>query len=105
MIRFLSAILLLSVSACTSDHYIARQSKGVTIYLDAPKASKVIFVSSADSFKEHTTHKDYRGLWTISNLADREFDYFYIVDGRVYVPACRYKEKDDFGAANCVYVP
>ncbi len=105
MIRYLSGFLLLLVSGCAPDHYIARQSNGVTVYLDVPEASKVVFVSSADDFKEHPLYKNSRGLWTISNLADREFDYFFIVDGRVYVPECRYKEKDDFGAANCIYEP
>ena len=30
---------------------------------------------------------------------------FYIVDGAVYLPQCRLKEQDDFGSANCLYIP
>ncbi len=105
MIRFLSSILLIFLAGCTPPHFIARKSGGVSVYLDAPQASKVIFVSSADGFREHSASRDSKGLWSIENLADREFHYFFIVDGRIYVPDCRYKENDDFGARNCIYQP
>jgi hypothetical protein len=105
MIRFLSGILLSLVSGCAPHHFITSETDVVTVYLDAPKASKVIFVSSVDNFREHATHKNAKGLWTIGNLANREFQYFYIVDGRSYVPECRYREKDDFGTDNCIYQP
>jgi hypothetical protein len=105
MIRFLSSILFILVSGCAPHHFIDRQSDVVTVYLDAPKASEVIFVSSADSFQKHETQKNSRGVWAIGNLADREFYYFYIVDGRVYVPDCRYREIDDFGGTHCIYQP
>ena len=105
MIRFLSGILLILVSGCAPHHFITSESDVVTVYLDAPKASKVIFVSSVDNFREHATQKNTKGLWAIENLTNREFQYFYIVDGRLYVPECQYREKDDFGAANCIYQP
>jgi hypothetical protein len=105
MIRFLSGILCILVSGCTPHHFIERQSDVVTVYLDAPDASKVIFVSSVDDFREHATQKNSFGLWAVGNLANREFRYFYIVDGRLYLPECRYKEKDEFGTANCIYQP
>ena len=105
MIRFLSGILLSLVSGCAPHHFITSETDVVTVYLDAPKASKVIFVSSVDNFREHATHKNANGLWAIGNLANREFQYFYIVDGRSYVPECRYREKDDFGTDNCIYQP
>jgi hypothetical protein len=105
MIRFLSGILLILVSGCAPHHFITSESDAVTVYLDAPKASKVIFVSSVDNFREHATQKNTKGLWAIENLTNREFQYFYIVDGRLYVPECRYREKDNFGAANCIYQP
>jgi hypothetical protein len=105
MIRFLSGILLSLVSGCAPHHFITSKADVVTVYLEAPKASKVIFVSSVDNFREHATQKNAKGLWAIENLTNREFHYFYIVDGRLYVPECRYREKDDFGAANCIYQP
>lgn len=105
MIRFLSSALLIFVAGCGPHHFNTRQSGGVTMYLDAPKASQVIFVSSADSFREHPTDKDAQGLWVYEGLPDRLFRYFYIVDGRNFTPDCRYREKDDFGALNCIYQP
>lgn len=105
MIRFLSGILFILVSGCAPHHFITSEPDAITVYLDAPKASKVIFVSSVDNFREHNTQKNAKGLWAIENPADREFQYFYIVDGSLYVPECRYREKDDFGAANCIYQP
>ena len=41
----------------------------------------------------------------ITVAAKAEFSYFYIVDGVVHVPECKFYEKDDFGSYNCVYVP
>lgn len=105
MIRFLSSALLFFISGCAPQHFDIRQSGVVTMYLDAPEASHVIFVSSTDSFREHRIDKDARGLWVSENLPDRIFRYFYIVDGRVYTPDCRYRERDDFGATNCIYQP
>lgn len=105
MIRFLSVVLLLLSAGCTPRHFIARQATGVTVSLDVPDAAEVLFASSADSFRVHPTQRDHRGFWVINNLADREFHYFYIVDGRVYVPDCQYRERDDFGASNCIYQP
>lgn len=105
MIRYLSSAVLIVVAGCAPHHFNTRQSGGVTMYLDAPNASQVIFVSSADSFREHPTEKKARGFWMLEGLPDRPFRYFYIVDGKVYTPDCRYREKDDFGAVNCIYQP
>lgn len=105
MIRFLSGIILLVLVGCAPHHFVARHARGVTVYLDAPEATEVAFASSADSFRLHPTQKNSEGLWLTTILNDREFRYFYIVDGRVYVPDCRYREKDDFGATNCIYQP
>jgi hypothetical protein len=35
--------------------------------------------------------------------ADRDFSYFYLVDGKVLQPDCRMHEQDDFGGTNCVH--
>lgn len=105
MVRFLKGIFLLVLAGCAPHHFVARQGNGVAIYLDAPRAITVVFASSLDSFQLHPTQKNAAGLWLTTILNDREFRYFYVVDGRVYVPDCKYREQDDFGATNCIYQP
>jgi hypothetical protein len=102
-IRFLSLTLLLFLTGCAPHHFIDRHSTSVTLYLEAPDAIEVFFVSSIDSFRPQPTQKNSGGTWVINNPANREFHYFYVVDGRVYVPDCQYREKDDFGTTNCIY--
>jgi hypothetical protein len=105
MLRFLSSVALLFVAGCTSHHFSTKNSGKVAMYLDAPRANEVFFASSADNFTMHKAERRSRGLWVTGNLVDKEFRYFYIIDGKTYVPDCRYKEKDDFGAENCIYLP
>ncbi len=105
MLRFLSIAMLFLATGCAPRHFIDRQDSGVRVFLDDPNAAEVLFASSVDGFRVRPTTRDPRGLWVIDDLADREFRYFFIVDGRVYIPPCRYREKDDFGATNCIYQP
>jgi hypothetical protein len=65
----------------------------------------VAFASSLDAFNPHLASRVDGWRWVISVAADTEFRYFYIVDGAVYVPECRFYENDDFGSRNCVYMP
>jgi hypothetical protein len=103
MIRYPSLILLLLLVGCTPKHYITKGEDVMAMYLDLPKAKEVLFASSLDNFKIHATHQNGSGLWVINNLNNREFRYFYVVDGEIYIPECRYREKDDFGTINCIY--
>lgn len=105
MILFLSFFLLLLFTGCTPVHYVEKNSNGVTLYLEAPQAQKVHFASSADNFRIHPATKGVSGRWLVAGLTDREFEYFYLVDGKLYVPECRYHQQDDFGADNCIYQP
>ena len=75
------------------------------MYLNAPDAEEVLFASSADNFRVHKAGRTSEGLWITGDLVDREFRYFYIVDGKTYTPECRYREQDDYGAVNCIYQP
>jgi hypothetical protein len=43
--------------------------------------------------------------WQIVVPAGRELRYFYVVDDQVFTPPCRFKERDDFGTQNCIYIP
>ena len=106
MFRFLNGILvLLCVASCAPRHFVEKQAQGLTLSLDIPCATEVLFASSTDSFRLHSTVKNNNGLWETTVRADREFHYFYIVDGREYIPDCRYREDDDFGANTCIYQP
>ena len=99
------AVAALGLGGCTAAHYYERQSDRVTFYLQAPGAQQVVFACSLDEYNPHPAGKADDSRWEISVTAGSEFRYFYIVDGTVYVPGCKFYEKDDFGSRNCVYVP
>jgi hypothetical protein len=42
-------------------------------------------------------------VWEVSVPAEKEFAYFYVVDGVITLPDCSFTENDDFGAKNCLY--
>ena len=87
---------------CASHYYLVK-GETVHIYLKSPSARTVLFASSLDGFEPHEAKKIDDDTWEITIPASREFKYFYIVDGVVYLPPCRLKEHDDFGSENCVY--
>jgi hypothetical protein len=99
------AVVALCLAGCAATHYHERQSDRVTFYLNLPEARGVAFASSLDAFSPLPASKVDSSRWVVSVAAGSEFRYFYIVDGAVYVPECRYYEKDDFGSRNCIYVP
>ena len=98
-------VAALCLAGCAATHYHEQQSDRVTFYLRAPGAKGVVFASSLDAYSPHQTSKVDGSGWVVSAAAGSEFRYFYIVDGAVYVPECRFYEKDDFGSRNCIYVP
>ena len=89
---------------CTS-HYYAIQKKEVYVYLKAPEANDISYATSADGFQLHAVKADTSGHWYFRAPSQPEFKYFYVVDGEIYLPACKYRETDDFGGQNCIYVP
>ncbi len=106
--RFFAGMLVwagvLFIFGGCAAHYHRVDKNGMTLYLRLPSAENVILFSSLDGFSPHTAQwRD--GKWVNSLPADREFRYFYQVDGQLFIPECRLKEKDDFGFENCVYVP
>jgi hypothetical protein len=98
------AILFL-LTGCASHHYYTVKEDAVHIYLTRPDARAVYFVSSLDTFEPIKAKKNGDETWEVTVPKDVEFRYFYIVDGVVYVPLCTFKEYDDFGSENCIYVP
>lgn len=98
------AIFFLPIG-CASRHYYTVEKDAVRICLREPDAKAVYFASSLDGFEPVKAKKNGDETWEVTVPKDVEFRYFYIVDGVVYVPLCTFKEHDDFGSENCIYVP
>jgi hypothetical protein len=104
MMKLLAAVLLgvFLIAGC-DGHYIRQKDNCVYLYLKDGHAREVLFSSSLDGFKCQRAHKIDEDTWMVIVLNAGEFKYFYIIDGNVHIPDCKYREKDDFGAYNCLY--
>ncbi|SPD75192.1 conserved hypothetical protein [uncultured Desulfobacterium sp.] len=99
------AVLLLLLTGCWGGHYYQENQGMVSIYLKRSDADEVYFASSLDGYKLHEADRIDNDTWEIRVPSSEEFRYFYMVDGDVYIPACRITEKDDFGSENCIFEP
>ena len=106
MMRFLLSVLLAGffVAGC-AGHFYREEADRVQLYLKDSHAAEVHFASSLDGFDLHRIEKAGSKMWQISVPKTGEFRYFYLVDGRIHLPDCPYREKDDFGAYNWLYIP
>lgn len=93
------------LQGCAPQHLTIVQADTVTLLLNAPQAKQVQFASSIDHFTAHDATKNPEGHWVVTELANQEFQYFYIVDGSLFIPECRFRQNDDFGTTNCRYLP
>ena len=103
----LSLLLLIvgvMLAGCAGHDYVVKNSQ-LYLSLNKPEAKTVYFASSLDGFKLHKIERPGGNKWQIAVPAGRELRYFYIVDDLVFTPPCRFKERDDFGTENCIYVP
>ena len=105
MKRVALVIIFLAFASCGGGHYYSVEQGTVSLYLNRSEASLVYFATSLDGYELHEATRIDDDTWEAQVPSDNEFKYFYIVDGVVYVPACRMREKDDFGSENCIYVP
>lgn len=95
---------VLTVGGCSAHYHTIRNGQ-VEVYLEAPRARSVSIVVSGEAFEKVPAARTGFGTWKVTlNRAD-EFKYFYLVDGEVFLPECLFKERDDFGADNCVFSP
>jgi hypothetical protein len=101
----LIVLLLATLPGCVSRHSVELKNNSLIFSLNLPEATRVQFCSSTDNFVLHDTVKNNSGTWQLNVPPGVELKYFYIVDGSVYLPECRFKETDDFGAENCLYQP
>lgn len=106
MIRFPKILLVVAcLTGCHSSHYFTCEDTTVDLYLINPRADNVLFSSSINNYQNVTAVEESAGIWAIYGIDNREFRYFYIIDGTVYTPDCRFRETDDFGMVNCIYQP
>ena len=100
-----AAVLVCCLQGCAPQHYMFIQAEQLTLVLQAPEAKQVRFASSLDEYYLHTPAKNKDGKWIVKVPSQREFQYFYMVDGELFLPECRFKQADDFGTFNCRYLP
>ncbi len=103
---FISAVLILSVCLIgCANHYYRDRNHTMYFYLKNSDARTVQFAHSKDGYTLRMAEKIDSRTWRVMVPADSEFSYFYLVDGKIFLPACPLKEKDDFGSENCIFVP
>jgi len=100
------SISLIILGGCMAG-YEGHRKERVNIFITKPEteSSEVLFFTSLDGFKPRRAERLKNGKWMVTALADREFSYFFLIDGRHYIPSCRYKEDDGYGHQNCIYSP
>lgn len=101
----LLSFMMFMFTGCAKSHYATENQDSVSLFLRQPDALHVQFASSIDKYKLHDTQKNEPGFWEINMPLPTTFSYFYVVDGSIYIPDCRFKETDDFGSENCIYQP
>jgi len=102
IVAVLAAVIM--AGGCSS-HYHSVRDGHVDVYLKAPEVQAVSLVISGDTFEQVPAARTLLGDWKATINKTGEFRYFYLVDGKIYLPDCRLKERDDFGADNCIYSP
>lgn len=97
-------IFSLFTLGCAQQHSVQVHDDSLSFYYNDAKAKEVLLASSADHFTYHPAIKGPGDVWQVTIPRNKEFSYFYIVDGEVTVPECSNTVLDDFGTKNCLYV-
>jgi hypothetical protein len=100
---FLSFLLLLHTYGCVT-HYHKDIDNQRYLYLKKADAQQVYFASSLDRFKPHRADMVNGYTWVVRIPKHKSFRYFYIVDGKTFLPPCKARETDDFGSQNCLFI-
>lgn len=99
-------VLMAALMGCAARQPLYTiEADQLKIRIELPDTEAVMFASSLDGYRLRNARRVSEHAWEIEQPADRTFAYFFMVDGRPYVPACRWTEADDFGARNCLFVP
>jgi hypothetical protein len=102
IVSVLAAVFV--AGGCTAHYHIINNGH-VEMFLTAPQAQSVVLVISGDTFQQVQALRDDSGMWKVTLSRLNEFKYFYLVDGKAYLPDCRLRENDDFESNNCVFSP
>ena len=97
-------LMILTLAAC-SNHYLRVEDEQAHLFLKAPHAQRVMFASSLDHFQWRSAERTGGQTWQITIPRDIPQAYIYLVDDHVFLPDCRFREQDDFGSENCLYIP
>jgi hypothetical protein len=100
----LSLLMALMPAACAT-HYLRVENEQAHLFLKARHAQSVMFASSLEHFQWRSADKIDPQTWRITIPANIPQTYLYLIDGRLFLPECRYQEQDDFGSRNCLYIP
>lgn len=100
----LLGVFLVLAQGC-AHHNLKVVGDTTTLTLISPRSENVQLACSLDGFVLHPARKLDDSTWEVQLPSASEFSYFYLVDGKVFVPKCAYTELDDFGSRNCMYVP
>ena len=96
---------ILFAMGCAKQHSIQTTGDSLTLFFKDATAKEIYFASSVDNFRYQPALKGLRNVWRVTVPQQKEFAYFYIVDGIVTMPDCPNTVLDDFGSRNCLYVP
>lgn len=102
-IGLILVVCLIALTACSPYHYTQINGDTISLYFTQKNANEVLFASSIDQFKTHPANKLEGDTWEVVINYEREFEYFYIVDGTVVLPDCQLTIDDDFGSKNCLF--
>jgi hypothetical protein len=92
-------------NAAVAEHLVVRDGGYVRMILLSSEAINVQFASSLDGFVAHDVVTKDRKSWEVRLPSQKSFKYFYLIDGKPWIPDCACRESDDFGSENCVYDP
>jgi hypothetical protein len=101
----ISVVAAVFVAGGCAAHYHNINNGHVEIFLAAPRAQSVVLVVAGDPYQQVQALRGDSGIWKVTLNRTSEFKYFYLVDGKTYLPDCRLRENDDFGSNNCVFSP
>jgi hypothetical protein len=101
----ISVLAAVFVTGGCAAHYHLLTNGHLEMYLTAPQAQSVVLVVCSDPFQQVQALRDDAGTWKVTLNRLSEFKYFYLVDGKTYLPDCPLRENDDFGSTNCVFSP
>lgn len=96
-------LLVLFTGGCAQHSITAADENTVDLRLFSPLAKKVYLHSSENHFLPQRAHRESIVYWSVTVHFQEQFSYFFTVDDTVVIPACAYREQDDYGRFNCIY--